>query len=425
MRNLRISGQYWHVLLQGLLITLTIDSCPVNVPGNDPEIWDGYTFGIVPAQKGSKTMKRIIWALIALVLAASACGSSDSDASEASDSGSSDSGSAMAEGGIVGISMPTRSSSRWISDGDSMVSAFEALGYDTDLQYAEDDIPTQVSQIENMITKGANVLVIAAIDGVALSDVLNKAAEAGVNVVAYDRLIRSSEHVDYYATFDNFGVGVIQATSIVDELGLESNDGPFNIELFAGSPDDNNATFFFNGAMSVLQPHIDSGKLVVKSGQTEFEQVAILRWDGAVAQSRMDNLLSSAYTEENVHAILSPYDGLSRGIISSLKGVGYYDSVEGPVVTGQDAELESVRLMLAGEQTSTVFKDTRELAAQTAKMVDQLIKGETVEVNDTETYDNGVKVVPSFLLIPVAVTADEVDSILVDSGYWTSEEVNG
>lgn len=370
-------------------------------------------------------MKRIFWALLALVLAASACGSSDASTGSSEGSDSDSSGEAMEEGGLIGISMPTRSSSRWISDGDSMVGAFEDLGYKTDLQYAEDDIPTQVNQIENMITKGAKVLVIAAIDGVALSDVLGKAADAGVSVVAYDRLIRESANVDYYATFDNFGVGVIQATSIVEELDLENNDGPFNIELFAGSPDDNNATFFFNGAMSVLQPHIDSGKLVVGSGQVDFEQVAILRWDGAVAQSRMDNLLSSTYTEVNVDAILSPYDGLSRGIISSLKGVGYYDAIDGPVVTGQDAELESVILMLAGEQTSTVFKDTRVLASQTATMVDQLLKGETVDVNDTETYDNGVKVIPSYLLIPVAVTADEVDSLLVDSGYHTAEEVHG
>jgi putative multiple sugar transport system substrate-binding protein len=288
---------------------------------------------------------------IALIASTAACSSTRETTTPAATSGG-------AAGGLIGIAMPTKSSSRWISDGNSMVESFEALGYETDLQYAEDDIPTQVSQIENMVTKGAKVLVIAAIDGVALSDVLQTAADAGVKVIAYDRLIRESANVDYYATFDNFQVGVIQATSIVDELDLTNAAGPFNVELFAGSPDDNNATFFFNGAMSVLQPYIDEGKIVVASGQTDFQQIAILRWDPATAQARMDNLLSSTYASgERVDAVLSPYDGLSRGIISSLKGVGYYTAdLAGPVVTGQDAELESVRSILAEEQTSTVFK---------------------------------------------------------------------
>ena len=385
-------------------------------------------------------MKKLLSVLAATsVFAFGACGSDDEasvadagapDATQPADATAEET-TAAAEpagaGGLIGIAMPTKSSSRWISDGNSMVEAFEALGYETDLQYAEDDIPTQVSQIENMVTKGAKVLVIAAIDGVALSDVLQTAADAGVKVIAYDRLIRESPNVDYYATFDNFQVGVIQATSIVEELDLANAAGPFNIELFAGSPDDNNAYFFFDGAMSVLQPYIDEGKLVVASGQTEFDQIAILRWDPATAQARMDNVLSSTYASgARVDAVLSPYDGLSRGIISSLKGVGYYTAdLAGPVVTGQDAELESVRSILAGEQTSTVFKDTRELAAQTAKMVDQLLKGETVEVNDTETYDNGVKVVPSYLLVPIAVNADNVQSALIDTGYWTEDDVNG
>lgn len=378
-------------------------------------------------------MKRALTLLVATgMLALAGCGSDSDDDTTTTEAAGSEATEAAADsgdggdGGLIGIAMPTKSSSRWISDGNSMVESFEGLGYDTDLQYAEDDIPTQVSQIENMITKGAKVLVIAAIDGVALSDTLQKAADAGVKVLAYDRLIRESENVDYYATFDNFQVGVIQATSIVDSLALETETGPFNIELFAGSPDDNNANFFFDGAMSILQPYIDSGVLVVKSGQVDFDQVATLRWDGAVAQARMDNLLSANYTDSRVDAVLSPYDGLSRGIISSLKGVGYYTAEQaGPVVTGQDAELESVKSMVAGEQTSSVFKDTRVLAALAATMADQMLKGETVEVNDTETYDNGVKVVPSNLLVPVPVDASNYKEILVDSGYWTQEEIDG
>src|SRR4029079_2290777 len=217
---------------------------------------------------------------------------------------------------------PTKSSERWVADGDNMAEQFQALGYDTDLQYGDDVVQNQVSQIENMITKGVKVLVIAPIDSSSLTDTLQRAADAKIPVVSYDRLIRGTENVNYYATFDNFKVGVLQATYITDKLGLKDGKGPFNIELFAGSPDDNNATFFFKGAMSVLQPYIDSGKLVVKSGQTSYAQVGTLRWDGATAQARMDNILSRSYTDANVDAVLSPYDGISIGIISSLKGVG-------------------------------------------------------------------------------------------------------
>src|SRR3954462_12756393 len=241
--------------------------------------------------------------------------------------------------GTIGIAMPTKSSARWIADGDNRVKVLQARGYKTDLQYADNDIPNQLAQIENMITKKEKALVIAAIDGTTLSDALQRAADAGIKVISYDRLIRGSANVDYYATFDNFQVGVLQAASIEKGLGLKDGKGPFNIELFGGSPDDNNAFFFYDGAMSVLQPYIDSGKLVVKSGQTGMDKVGTLRWDPATAQARMDNLLSANYTDAKVNAVLSPYDGLSIGIISSLKGVGYGTAAQPlPIVTGQDAE---------------------------------------------------------------------------------------
>ncbi len=334
------------------------------------------------------------------------------------------SGAFAQDKGTVGIAMPTKSSTRWIADGDNMVKVLQERGYTTDLQYAEDDIPTQLSQIENMVTKGAKVLVIASIDGTTLTDVLQQAADSGIKVIAYDRLIRNSGNVDYYATFDNFQVGVLQATSIVDSLGLKDGKGPFNIELFGGSPDDNNAFFFYNGAMSVLQPYIDSGKLVIPSGQKGMDTVGTLRWDPSVAQARMDNLLSAYYTDKNVDAVLSPYDGLSIGIISSLRGVGYGSGDKKmPVITGQDAELPSVKAILAGNQTSTIFKDTRELAKVTVDMVDAMAAGKEVPVNDTKTYENGVKTVPSYLLKPVLVTKDNVTQALVDSGYYKADEI--
>jgi putative multiple sugar transport system substrate-binding protein len=326
--------------------------------------------------------------------------------------------------GTIGIAMPTKSSARWISDGANMVKEFQAKGYKADLQYAEDDIPNQLAQVENMITKGVKVLVIAAIDGTTLSNALQKAADKGVKVVAYDRLIRGSKNVDYYTTFDNFQVGVLQATSIVDKLGLKQGKGPYNIELFGGSPDDNNAFFFYDGAMSVLKPYIDSGKLVVRSKQMGMEKVGTLRWDGAVAQARMDNLLSAFYTKDKVNAVLSPYDGLSIGILSSLKGVGYCTAQQPcPVVSGQDAEIPSVKSMLRGEQSSTVFKDTRDLAKVTVNLVDAVLSGKQPEINDTKTYNNGVKVVPSYLLKPVAVDSSNYKKVLVDSGYYKESQL--
>ncbi|MEZ2147747.1 multiple monosaccharide ABC transporter substrate-binding protein [Bradyrhizobium sp. DN5] len=330
---------------------------------------------------------------------------------------------ASAQKATVGIAMPTKSSARWIDDGNNMVKVLKERGYNTDLQYAEDDIPNQLSQVENMVTKGAKALVIAAIDGTTLSDVLKQAKAKGITVIAYDRLIRGTPNVDYYATFDNFQVGVLQAQSIEQGLGLKEGKGPFNIELFGGSPDDNNAYFFYNGAMSVLKPYIDSGKLVVVSGQMGMDKVATLRWDGATAQARMDNLLSAYYGNKKINAVLSPYDGISIGIISSLKGVGYGSADQPmPIISGQDAEVPSIKAMLRGDQYSTIFKDTRDLAKVTADMVDAALAGKQVTVNDTKTYENGVKTVPSYLLKPVVVYKDNWEKVLVDSGYYKKSQ---
>ncbi|WP_345822683.1 multiple monosaccharide ABC transporter substrate-binding protein [Methylobacterium fujisawaense] len=324
----------------------------------------------------------------------------------------------------IGVAMPTKSSQRWIDDGNNIVRLLKSKGYKPDLQYADDDIPTQLAQIENMLTKGAKILVIASIDGTTLSDVLTKAHERGVKVIAYDRLIKGTPNVDYYATFDNYKVGVQQATSIVDALGLREGKGPFNIELFGGSPDDNNAYFFYDGALSVLKPYLDSKKLVVRSGQFGMDKVSILRWDPATAQARMDNLLSAYYGTAHLDAVLSPYDGISTAILSSVKSVGYgTGGVTLPVVSGQDAELQSVKSIIAGEQTATIFKDTRDLAKVTVAMIDAIEAGQQPEVNDVKTYNNGKKIVPSHLLTPVIVTKANWKSALVDTGYYTLDQL--
>jgi putative multiple sugar transport system substrate-binding protein len=362
---------------------------------------------------------------LALTATVAACGSSEKTVDQKAASGDT-------SGALVGVTMPTRSSERWISDGENVKAGLEKLGYKVDLQYAENDIPTQVNQIENQITKGAKLLIIASIDGTAITTQLQQAADNKIPVISYDRLIRNSPNVDYYATFDNFKVGVQQATSLLTGLKVLNADGsegsekgPFNVELFAGSPDDNNATFFFNGAMSVLQPYIDKGVVKVASGQTDFKTVAILRWDPATAQKRMEDILTKTYTgDKKVDGVLSPYDGLSIGILSALKSNGYGTSGQPyPVVTGQDAELASVKSIIADEQYSTIFKDTRELAKVTVTMADTVLKGSKPEVNNTKDYDNGNKVVPSFLLEPVIVDKTNYQKALVDTGFYKAEDL--
>ncbi len=327
----------------------------------------------------------------------------------------------------VGVAMPTQSSERWIADGANVKKQLEALGYVVDLQYAEDDVQAQVNQIENMITNGANCLVIAAIDSSALVNILAKAKSSSIPVIAYDRLLMNTDAVSYYATFDNYQVGVLQASYLVDALGLkDSTKGPFNVELFAGSPDDNNATLFWNGAMDTLKPYIDSKQIVVLSGQTKFEECATLRWAQEVAQARMENILSGTYSGgAKVNAVLSPYDGISYGIAAALEGAGYKVGTGWPLITGQDAELMGVKNLISGKQAMTVFKDTRVLASKCVKMVDAVLKGTTPEINDTKTYNNGVLVVPSYLCTPVAVTKDNYVKEVIDSGYYTADQVAG
>ncbi|MBF4695040.1 sugar-binding protein [Fusibacter sp. Q10-2] len=323
----------------------------------------------------------------------------------------------------IGISMPTKSSERWIKDGKAMKEILEGRGYTVDLQYAEDDIPTQVSQIENMITKGAQVLVIAAIDGSTLSDTLNEAKKDGIKVISYDRLLVDTDAVSYYATFDNRGVGRLQAQSLVDGLKAKKGDGPYNIELFAGSPDDTNSFYFFEGAMDVLKPLMDSGEIVVPSGQVTQDEVGTLRWDGAVAQARMDAILAANYTSGlKLDGVLSPYDGLSRGIHSALVSFGYEKDTL-PIITGQDAEAASIKMIISGDQYSTILKDTRDLAKVAADMVDAVLNGTEPEINDTTTYNNNVKVVPSYLLIPYTVTIDNYQELVMDSGYLTPDDI--
>lgn len=373
-------------------------------------------------------MKKNILVILSVImlLGLSACGNKEETVKPASG----ESSETSAEGEIdksdilIGIAMPTHSDESWIRHSTFTQDYLKELGYTNfDEQFAEDVVATQVNQIENMITKGADVLVVASIDGSALTDVLEKAAKQGIKIIAYDRLIMNTENVDCYVTFDNKKVGIAEAEYVVDKLGLEEGNGPFNIELFGGSPDDNNSFYFYDGALEVLQPYIDNGQLVVKSEQFGIEQCGIAGWDGAIAQARMDNLLTAYYSDgSRVDAIISPYDGLSIGILSSLQNAGYGTAERPlPIITGQDAEVASIQSIIAGGQTQTVWKDFRSTAKKCAEMVDALVMGTEIPINDTETYDNGVKVVPAYLCEVKSIDENNYME-LFESGFYNKDE---
>lgn len=347
-------------------------------------------------------MKKIVAMLLCVLLVVACCG-------------------ALAEGQKVGVSMPTKDLQRWNQDGENMQAQLIEAGYEVDLQFASNDVQQQLNQVTNMINNGCEVLVIAAIEGSSLGSALDLAKEKGIPVIAYDRLLMESDAVSYYATFDNYKVGQVQGNYVKDALDLDNAEGPFYMEITAGDPGDNNANFFYSGAMDVLKPYIDEGKIIVKSGQVEFSDVATPTWKTEVAQTRADSILSSFYADgSSIDAWLCSNDSTALGVTNALEA--NYDG-EWPIITGQDCDVSNVKNMIAGKQSMSVFKDTRTLAAQVVKMVGQILAGETVDVNDTETYDNNKIVVPSFLCDPVFASVDNYEELLVASGYYTEDQL--
>lgn len=364
--------------------------------------------------------KKILSALLSVAMVATlltGCGGSGTTETAAT----TESAESTGAGGKIGVAMPTKDLQRWNQDGSNMEAQLKEAGYEVDLQFASNDIQTQVSQIENMISNGCQMLVIASIDGDSLGTVLAQAKEAGIPVIAYDRLIMNSDAVTYYATFDNYMVGTKQGEYIRDALDLENAAGPFNLEIFTGDPGDNNARFFYGGAMDVLQPYIDSGKLVVKSGSVEFEKVATANWSTETAQSRMDAVIASYYADgTKLDAVLCSNDSTALGVTNALSAA--YTG-EWPIITGQDCDIANVKNMIAGKQSMSIFKDTRTLATQVVKMVDAIMKGGEAPVNDTESYDNGTGIIPSYLCEPVFADANNYKELLIDSGYYTEADL--
>ncbi|MCI8639612.1 MAG: sugar ABC transporter substrate-binding protein [Coprococcus sp.] len=371
-----------------------------------------------------RILSMILAATMVFALALTGCGSNDSgnsDSGSGSDGGSEE--KAESNGKKVGVAMPTQSSERWIKDGENMKKQLEALGYEVDLQYAEDDIQAQTSQLETMIAQQVDCLVIASIDSEALVNVLDQAKEANIPVIAYDRLLMSTDAVSYYASFDNEGVGRKIGEYIEEKAGLASATEPQTIEFFMGSPDDNNAVLLHKGVMSVLQKYLDNGTLVCKSGRTSFEDTCILRWSQETAQQNCENFLTGFYAEDDLDIACSAFDGFAYGIKAALEGAGYKVGTKWPLITGQDAEVMAVKNIIEGSQTQTIFKDTGLLAEKCVTMVQAVLEGTEPEINDTETYDNGVKVVPSYLCEPVSLDKDNYKELVIESGYYTEADI--
>ena len=344
------------------------------------------------------------------------------DAAPADDAADDAAPAAEANGKKVGVAMPTQSSERWINDGANMKEQLEDLGYEVDLQYAEDDVQMQVSQIENMIASGVNCLVIASIDSSALVNVEAQAKEAGIPIIAYDRLLMDTDAVSYYATFDNKGVGTAIGKYIEEKKDLANTSETYTIEFFMGSPDDNNAHMLYAGLMEVLQPYLDNGTLVCKSGRTSFDDTCILRWSQETAQQNCENYLTGFYADEDLDICATAFDGFAYGCKAALEGAGYTEE-NWPMITGQDAELMATKNIISGKQTMSIYKDTRLLASKCVTMVQAVLEGAEPEINDTEQYDNGKIVVPSYLCTPVAVDQDNYKEIIVDGGYYTEEQL--
>lgn len=387
-------------------------------------------------------MKKILAILLAcaMIFALAACAGTPSNSSDTADTNTADTTTDTAdtttegdttadattgEGKTIGIAMPTQSSERWINDGANMKAQLESLGYEVVLQYAEDDVQMQVSQIENMVAQMVDCLVIAAVDSGALTAVEAQAKAAGIPIIAYDRLLMDTDAVSYYASFDNKGVGTAIANYIVDAKDLEAAreaGESYTIEFFMGSPDDNNAVLLHEGIMEVLQPYLDDGTLVCKTGRTSFDETCILRWSQETAQQWCENYLSGFYADEDLDIACSAFDGFAYGIRSALEAAGYTEA-NWPLITGQDAELMAVKNIISGKQTMSIYKDTRLLAEKCVTMVNAVLTGSEPEINDTETYDNGVLVVPSYLCTPVAVDVNNYQEVIVDGGYYTAEQL--
>lgn len=349
----------------------------------------------------------------------------DAGKQDVSENGTEDTGDTPGGGRTIALSMPTQSAQRWIDDAANMKLQLEAKGYQVETQFADDDPQQQVAQIEKFIEDGVDCLVITPVDSRELVGVEASARDAGIPVIGYDRLLMDTDAISCYVSFDNKGVGNAIGRTIVEKAGLDDlADGDYKtIEFFMGSPDDNNSIFIYNGLMEVLQPYLDDGRLVCKTERTSFEDTCILRWSKDTAQEWCGNFLAGYYVDEDLDICATAFDGLAYGCKAALLSAGYTEG-NWPVISGQDCEVMACKDILDGTQAFSVYKDTRILAEKCVMMIDAVVNGTDLEINDTEQYHNNVMAVPSYLCDPVVVDKDNLQEVIIDSGYYTEDMIN-
>lgn len=373
-------------------------------------------------------MKKFLALLLALVMTLSlvACGGGDTPANNEN----SDNDGAQ----TVGISMPTKSLERWNRDGSYLKEQFEKAGYNVLLTYSDNDNNQQNNDIANMLAENIDLLIVAAIDGEALAQTLADAKDQNVPVIAYDRMITNSDAVNYYVSFDNYTVGVLQAQYVIDKLDLaNAGDKTYNIEFTAGDPADNNAGFFFNGAYDTLKTYIDAGTLKIPSGKTTFEQVATPAWSTDTAMENFQNTLASYYSDGTVLDIaLCSNDSTAMGVAKAI--TSDYAGSNTPLVTGQDGDIANLQNIVDGVQTMTVYKNVADEAGVTLVLAQALLAGETIDASlcskfaveaacNTTDYSNGTNAATSFLLVPYSIDAENLQ-LLVDTGNYAWDADN-
>ena len=367
-------------------------------------------------------MKRRISGLAAVAavaaLALSACGGggrgdANEEVADGTESGAAAEQSSQVQGfpadATIGVSLPWLGTQNWKDAETEFKSQLADAGFNPIVQAADNKVPQQQQQIESMIEQGAEVIVVGPIDGTQLGSVLEKAAADGILIIGFDRMIENTEAVDGVVQFGSVRTGELQGQALLDGLAAEKGEPPYNIELFAGGPADPNAQLFFDGAMSVLQPKIDDGTLVVVSGQKDFTQAATQDWDNGKAQSRMDSLLAGNYADKEIQGVLSPNDGIARAIITSAEQAGQ----PVPVVSGLDAENESLAWIAQGKQYSTVAKPSKALVEETLRVI-QSVQEDKGLPEPSELADNGVKEVGVYALEPVVVTRENLKEVFAD-----------
>ncbi len=337
-------------------------------------------------------LAKILCATLILILAAAISGCSESTLGG---SGSKN----------IAVCFPNTTES-WQRNGDTLTKLLQEEGFNVDVQFS-DTIEKQQQQVKDAIAKKPGCIVIAAIDSAAFVDVLEDAKKNNVPVIAFERMLLNSDAVSYYASFDGAAVGEAMGEYFESVLNLKSGAGPYNIEFFAGSTTDSGAGIYFSNAMKILEPYLRSGQLVCRSGQTNFEQVAVAEWNSANARPRIRDIFNKYYSDATLNVVLSPNDDIAGVLLEEFKAAGK----PFPLISGLDGDPAAFDRIRAGQQTFTVAKDPEVLTSKCVRMIKAVVEGTQPDINDVTNYNNGVKVIPAYLCTPQIVDRTNVDIV--------------